>query len=110
MPPTQVEPDNGHEALKRIIDGGHRKEGFGVCHEAIRNLISLSHIDRQKIWETDLVILSSMDRGSRMKVGRTTRLKSAPGRNWEMMCESTRTVSITHSLEYREYRVDIPFP
>jgi hypothetical protein len=24
-----------------------------------------------------------------MKVGRTTRLKSAPGRSWEMMCDST---------------------
>lgn len=43
MPPTQVEPDNGHEALERVIDGGHRKEGFGVRHEAT-GTVSLSHI------------------------------------------------------------------
>jgi len=36
-----------------------------------------------------LVILSSIERGSRMKVGRVTRLRSAPGRSWLMMCERT---------------------
>ena len=36
-----------------------------------------------------MVILSNMDLGSRMKVGSTTLLKSAPGRNCEMICEST---------------------
>lgn len=35
------------------------------------------------------VILSSIDLGSRMKVGNVTRLKSAPGRSWEMMWERT---------------------
>lgn len=35
------------------------------------------------------MIRSSILRGSRMKVGRTTRLRSAPGRSWEMMCIST---------------------
>ena len=35
------------------------------------------------------VILSSMDLGSRMKVGRVTLLRSAPGRNCEMMWERT---------------------
>jgi hypothetical protein len=35
------------------------------------------------------VILSSIDRGSRMKVGRVTRLRSAPGRSCEMICMST---------------------
>jgi hypothetical protein len=37
----------------------------------------------------NLVIRSSMLRGSRMKVGRVTRLRSAPGRSWEMRCERT---------------------
>jgi hypothetical protein len=35
------------------------------------------------------VILSSILLGSRIKVGSTTRLRSAPGRSWEMMCERT---------------------
>ncbi len=35
------------------------------------------------------VILSSIDLGSRIKVGNVTRLKSAPGRSCEMMCERT---------------------
>lgn len=35
------------------------------------------------------VILSSIDLGSRMKVGKVTRLKSAPGRSWEMICDRT---------------------
>jgi len=42
------------------------------------------------------VILSSILLGSRIKVGRTTRLRSAPGRNCEMICERTaRHVSNT---------------
>lgn len=35
------------------------------------------------------VILSSILRGSRMKVGSTTLLRSAPGRRFAIMCEST---------------------
>lgn len=35
------------------------------------------------------VILSSIERGSRINVGRVTRLRSAPGRNWLIMWEST---------------------
>jgi hypothetical protein len=38
---------------------------------------------------THLVILSNILLGSRIKVGSTTRLKSAPGRSCEMMCERT---------------------
>lgn len=41
---------------------------------------------------THFVILSSILRGSRMKVGKTTRLRSAPGRSCEMMCERTERV------------------
>lgn len=39
--------------------------------------------------QTHFVILSSIDLGSRMKVGKVTLLKSAPGRSCEMMCERT---------------------
>ena len=35
------------------------------------------------------VILSSIDLGSRIKVGNVILLRSAPGRSCEMMCEST---------------------
>jgi hypothetical protein len=35
------------------------------------------------------VIRSNIDLGSRMKVGKVTRERSAPGRSWEMMCERT---------------------
>lgn len=35
------------------------------------------------------VILSSIDRSSRMKVGRVILERSAPGRNCDMMCERT---------------------
>jgi hypothetical protein len=38
---------------------------------------------------TNFVMRSSMDRGSRMKVGSVTRLRSAPGRNCDMICMST---------------------
>lgn len=39
------------------------------------------------------VILSSMDLGSSRNVGKVTLLKSAPGRSWEMMWDSTVGVS-----------------
>lgn len=35
------------------------------------------------------VIRSSIDFGSRMNVGRVTLFRSAPGRNCDMICEST---------------------
>lgn len=35
------------------------------------------------------VILSNIDLGSNMKVGKVTLLRSAPGRNWDIMWEST---------------------
>jgi hypothetical protein len=44
------------------------------------------------------VILSSILLGSRMKVGSTTRLKSAPGRSWLMICDSTVQRISTRSL------------
>lgn len=41
---------------------------------------------------TYLVIRSSMDLGSRMNVGNTTRLRSAPGRSCEIMCDRTESI------------------
>lgn len=38
---------------------------------------------------SNFVILSSIDLGSKMKVGRVTRLRSAPGRNWDMIWDRT---------------------
>jgi hypothetical protein len=43
---------------------------------------------------THFVIRSSMDRSSRMKVGRVILDKSAPGRSWAMMWERTGMVSV----------------
>lgn len=34
MPPTQVEFDDGKEALYRIVYVGHWKKGFRMSHEA----------------------------------------------------------------------------
>lgn len=44
------------------------------------------------------VIRSSILRGSRIKVGKTTLLRSAPGRRWEMMWESTECSSDVVSM------------
>lgn len=45
---------------------------------------------------------SSIDRGSRMKVGSVTRLKSAPGRSWDMIWESmlpcSESMTVSSSL------------
>lgn len=42
MPATQIEPDDGNETLKGVIDRGHGKEGFGMCHEAMHQQICIS--------------------------------------------------------------------
>lgn len=92
VPSTQVEFDHGHKSLNRIINSAHGEESIGVGHEARRD-VSSCRAKRQGskagAISSYLVIRSSMDRGSRMNVGRTTRLKSAPGRSWEMMCDRT---------------------
>ncbi len=46
---------------------------------------------------TYFVILSSMDRSSRMKVGRVILERSAPGRSWEMIWESTELSAVASS-------------
>lgn len=68
------------------------KQHLGVTHEAKELLAewwAWPWATAMAIATTYLVILSSMLRGSRMNVGKTTLLRSAPGRSWEMMCEST---------------------
>lgn len=60
-----------------------------MCHEA-EGRMSLGSILEALGARTHFVILSSIDLGSRMKVGSVTLLKSAPGRSCEMMCERTR--------------------
>jgi hypothetical protein len=96
VPSTQIKLDHGNKSLDRVFDCGHRKECIRVRHEA-RNSSQLSSqsaatAGSRALW-TYLVMRSSMDLGSRMKVGSTTRLRSAPGRNCEMICERTGLVS-----------------
>lgn len=88
MPATEVELDDREEALGGVIDGGDVQEHLGVTHEAMQ-VSACTEKYVQIATVTDFVILSSMLRGSRMKVGRTTRLRSAPGRSCEMMWERT---------------------
>ena len=57
---------------------------------------------------------SNIDRGSRIKVGSTTRLRSAPGRSWEMICDRTERVSMSadlHSVvDQNSHGHPLPFP
>ena len=61
-----------------------------------------------------LVMRSNMDRGSRIKVGSTTRLKSAPGRSWEIICDRTDRVSMSTDLnsvvDQNSHGHPLPFP
>lgn len=64
-----------------------------------------------------MVMRSSMLRGSRMKVGRTTLLRSAPGLSWDMMCDRTgqlgqrmRAPSSTGNGASGRVLADRPFP
>lgn len=88
VPSTEVEFGHCDEALDGVLNLGEREESLRVGHEAVRlSASSRSRILRE--YSSHFVMRSSIDRGSRMKVGRVTRLRSAPGRSWEMMCEST---------------------
>ena len=62
-------------------------------HEAVQ-CVSISYFCPWRV--PDFVIRSSIDLGSNMNVGRVTRLRSAPGRNWDMMWD--RTVSADAEL------------
>lgn len=87
MPAAQVKLDYGDESLDRIVYLGDREKHFGVAHEAVNRFVNFSMRHYQckgllsRIPSSYLVIRSSILRGSRINVGRTTLLKSAPGRN-----------------------------
>lgn len=102
MPAAQVELDDANEPLGRVVNLGDGQEHLGMAHEAGgkswsagTGLMVVAAHGRARAWwgrgskKTDFVILSSMLLGSRMKVGRVTLLRSAPGRSWEMMCVRT---------------------
>ena len=97
VPSTQIELDYRDKTFDGIVNGGHGEQGLRVCHEAGQKTGSVNCGDRPiahrrvSIREktTYLVIRSSIERGSRMNVGKTTRLKSAPGRSCEMMWDRT---------------------
>jgi hypothetical protein len=107
VPSTQVEPHHRHKSLHRIVDFRHREQRLRVCHEAISRLaIYLSVLNTG----THFVILSSILLGSRMKVGSTTRLRSAPGRSWLMICDKTKHSLHQSPLLLLGRNISSPFP
>lgn len=84
VPTAQVEFGHCHKSLHRVFNLGNWKHGLGMSHEAASYVSDLIPIECFP-GSTHFVMRSNMDRGSRMKVGRVTRLRSAPGRNCEMM-------------------------
>ena len=93
MPATQIELDHPQKSFCRILDVRNGEENLWMAHKT-RVVRVRTEIKRSKGFprRAYLVMRSSMLRGSRMKVGRTTRLRSAPGRSWEMMCVRTAAV------------------
>lgn len=90
MPSTEVEFNHRHESLQWVINIWHSQQCLWVRHEAVDNQYAVPlHRTHPGKEYTHLVILSSMLLGSRIKVGSTTRLRSAPGRSCEMMWERT---------------------
>lgn len=91
MPSSEVELYDAEEALDGVVDGGEVEEHLGMAHETVakRERRWSAREKRRERTESHFVILSSMLLGSRIKVGKTTRLRSAPGRSWEMMWERT---------------------
>jgi hypothetical protein len=87
VPATEVELGHGYESLYGVVDLGDGQHGLRMCHEAAYSVSALI-IERQPV-RTHFVMRSNIDRGSRIKVGSVTRLRSAPGRSWEMIWEST---------------------
>ncbi len=97
MPAAQVKFDHGNESLYWVLDFGHRKKCFRMCHKAVADgQISSGTWE----WKAYFVIRSSIDFGSRMNVGRVTLFRSAPGLNCDMICESTgRRSALQHSYQ-----------
>lgn len=94
MPATEVEFDDGDESFGGVVDGRNVEEHLGVTHEAAQMVYQYVREHRGncivlRLRHTYFVMRSNIERGSRMKVGSTTRLKSAPGRSCEMMCVRT---------------------
>lgn len=88
VPPTKIEFHHRYKTLYRIVDIGHGQQRLRVCHEATKSPISYERV-LEYLDVAHFVILSSIDLGSKMNVGRTTLLRSAPGRSCEMIWERT---------------------
>ena len=97
MPPAEIELGHSYKALDRIVDLGEREECLGVGHEAVQPSVSI-YQRMHRLVLSYFVMRSSIDRGSRMKVGSVTRLRSAPGRSCDIMCESTAIQSCVSNL------------
>lgn len=99
VPTAKVKLDDRDEPLCWIIHHRHWQQCLGVLHEAtfpskiliVSSTRKSSHGRNQPkmLAETYLVILSSMLFGSRMKVGRVMRLRSAPGLSCEIIDSNT---------------------
>jgi len=86
VPTTEVELDHRDEALFWVFDCCHGKKSFGVLHEAVRTSAASLKQPKYKMY---FVMRSNMLLGSRIKVGRVIRLRSAPGRSCEIIDIST---------------------
>lgn len=79
MPTAKIEFGDGNKSVQRVFDLWHWQQSLWVRHEAGCIRVSYAHSSYQASLLPYLVILSSMERGSRMNVGRVTLLRSAPG-------------------------------
>lgn len=84
MPAAQIELDDRDESLSWIVNLWHGHHQLWMGHEAAL-CVSFALAGRNPSLRTHFVMRSNIDRGSRMKVGRVIRLRSAPGRSCDMM-------------------------
>lgn len=99
MPSAEVELDDRHKPLQRIINIRHWQQRLRVRHEAVKQIStdpSRRSLPMGARSHTHFVMRSSILLGSKINVGSTTRLRSAPGRSCEMMCERTTHSIISH--------------
>ena len=54
------------------------------------------------------MIRSSIDLGSRMNVGKVTLFRSAPGRNCDMICESTTELTALQYSQHHVWQTQLP--
>lgn len=110
VPAAQIEFCHGHKSLHGVFDLGDGEHSLGMSHEAA-STVSILLCSYTQADSTHFVMRSSIDRGSRMKVGSVTRLRSAPGRSCDMMCVSTVVYHVSHCLILvLVHTVDILFP